>query len=84
MQRRASRTRGATNAAVGHASRQALQLPQRSASNGRSASSGASVKVTPMKVNEPISGRMSIVFLPIQPSPARCASSRSGTGPAST
>src|SRR5205823_3920150 len=34
--------------------------------------------------HEPRSGSISIMFFPIQPSPARWASSRSGTGPAST
>jgi len=84
MQRRASSTPGATNALVGQASRQARQVPQRSASKGRSGARSASVNTTPMKVNEPRSGSISIMFFPIQPSPARCASSRSGTGPAST
>src|SRR6266566_2016933 len=59
-------------------------VPLRSASNGRSGTRSASVSTTPMKVNEPRSGSISIMFFPIQPSPARWASSRSGTGPAST
>ncbi len=37
-----------------------------------------------MKNHDPRRGLMSMVFLPIHPSPARCANSRSGTGPAST
>src|SRR5207249_8046273 len=59
MQRRASSTPGATKALVGHASRQARQVPQRSASNGRSGTRSASVSTTPMKVNEPRSGSRS-------------------------
>src|SRR5437773_2330415 len=54
MQRRASSTPGATKALVGHASRQARQVPQRSASNGRSGTRSASVSTTPMKVNESV------------------------------
>ena len=39
--------------------------------------------MVPMKKKDPAPGRISIVFLPIQPSPARWASARSGTGPES-
>ena len=37
-----------------------------------------------MKNQEPSSGWSSMVFLPIQPRPARAARSRSSTGPVST
>ena len=84
MQRVASSTCGSTNASVGQASRHRVQLPQWSVVNGGSAGSARSVKIVPMKKNEPAPGRMSIVFFPIQPRPARCASSRSGIGPSST
>ena len=83
MQRRASRTHGPTKASVGQASRQARQEPQRSGS-GASGASSAVVSSTPMKNQEPSDGRSSIVFLPILPSPARAARSRSSTGPVST
>ena len=61
-----------------------MQLPQWSVVKGGSMSSGRSVKMLPMTNQEPTPGRSSMVFLPIQPSPARSASSRSGTGPVST
>ena len=83
MHRVASSTRGATKAPVGQASRQRVHEPQRSSSKGRSVGSARSVKTDPMKKKEPAPGRISIVFLPIHPNPARRASSRSGTGPAS-
>ena len=69
--------RGARVEAAGTAAA-AVELERRSP-----ARSGRSVKTEPMKKNEPASGRTSIVFLPIHPRPARWASSRSGTGPAS-
>ena len=84
MQRVASSTCGSMNAPVGQASRQRVQLPQWSVVKGGSGGSGRSVKIVPMKKNEPAPGRISMVFLPIQPRPARWASSRSGTGPSST
>ena len=83
MQRRASSTYGLTKALVGHASRQRVQVPQRSGS-GASGSSSAVVSTVPMKKKDPRSGWSSIVFLPIQPSPARAARSRSSSGPVST
>ena len=84
MHRVASSTRGSTNASVGQASRQRVQLPQRSRSKG-----GVAVQreIGEDRADEEEGarrpGRISMVFLPIQPSPARWASSRSGTGPAS-
>ena len=83
MHRVASSTCGATNAAVGQASRQRVQVPQWSSANGASMARSRSVNTVPMKKSDPTPGRSSMVFLPIQPSPARWASSRSGTGPAS-
>jgi hypothetical protein len=83
MQRVASSTLGSTKASVGQASRQRVQVPQCSVENGSSGARSRSVKIDPMKVQEPAPGRMSMAFLPIQPSPARSASSRSGTGPVS-
>src|SRR3989475_7076266 len=62
MQRRESRTRESGNAAVGQASRQRVHVPQRSASNGASGASAASVRMTPMNVKEPSLGWMSIVL----------------------
>ena len=83
MQRVASSTRGSTSAPVGQASRQRVQVPQWSVGSLRSCSRARSVKTVPMKKNDPAPGRISIVFLPIQPSPARRARARSGTGPES-
>src|SRR5688572_31953977 len=77
MHRVASSTRGPTSAWVGHASRQRVHVPQRSASNGESGSSSRSTSSDPMKKKDPISGLMRFVFLPNQPSPALRARSRS-------
>jgi len=66
---------GRANAPVGQASRQARQEPQRSGS-GSSKSSSAEVRSTPIRNQEPRVRVSSMVFLPIQPSPARAARSR--------
>src|SRR2546430_13730951 len=68
---------------LGHASRQAVQVPQRSgtaSSGGRS----AVVSTRPMKKYEPRPGAIRFVFLPTQPSPAAAARSRSSTALVST
>src|SRR5438046_6361055 len=78
MHRRASRAYGPTKAWVGHASRHAVQVPHRSGSRA-SHSSRAVVSTTPMKNQEPSDGSSRLVFLPIQPRPARAARSRSRT-----
>src|SRR5947207_3360508 len=78
MQRRASSAYGASNAAVGQASRHAVHVPQRSG-NVAWARSAAVVSTSPMKKYEPRPGASRFVFLPIQPRPAAAARSRSST-----
>jgi DNA invertase Pin-like site-specific DNA recombinase len=84
MHCRASSTRGATNACVGHASRHRVHRPHRSASKGASGTSGHASTSAPRKKKLPRVGLMSRVFLPNHPSPARRARSRSSSGPEST
>ncbi len=84
MHRRLSRTRGAGKAPVGQASRHRVHVPHRSVSKGASSARSRFVRTTAMKHSDPRLGSISIVFFPIHPMPARCANSRSGTGPAST
>ena len=84
MHRVASSTRGAVIASVGQACMHRVHVPHRSASNGASTASGKSTNSDARKRNDPARGLISIVFLPNQPSPARCARSRSSTGPEST
>jgi len=83
MQRRGSSEKGAVIAPVGQASmhrRHSPQLRSSDASAGRS-----SVVTTPAKkTQEPRPFVMSIVFLPINPSPAHRATARSSSGPVST
>ena len=74
MQRRASRTCGATIACVGQTSMQRVQVPQWS-DTGSSAGSARSTNSSPRKYIEPPSRDSSSVCLPRQPRPARCASS---------
>src|SRR5438876_748251 len=80
MQRVASSTCGSGKALVGQAPRQAVQVPQCEPVNGSSGSNSRSVSSAPRKKKLPRRGLISIVFLPIQPSPARRAKSRSKSG----
>ena len=80
--RRASRTKGAAKACVGHASRHRVQLPQRSVI-GSPGSSSSVVTTSPSSTIEPTPGAMSMPFFPTNPSPARAAHARSSTGSSS-
>ena len=82
---RASTTRLATIAFVGHASIQRVQFPQWSLtifllSYGNSMSRTSS----PIKKKLPCSTEIKLLFLPTQPKPARRAQARSRTGAEST
>ena len=84
---RASRTRGATKARVGQASRHAVHEPQRSAPGSAGAAVGASatsVRISPRTTCEPRPGTIRRPFFPMNPRPARAASSRSRRGAVST
>ena len=59
-------------ASVGQASRQAVQVPQRS-SAGSAGVSSSEVRMTPRKSHEPSCWLMMQVFLAIQPMPAYLA-----------
>src|SRR5215510_13928216 len=72
MQRVESRTPGPTMACVGQASMHNVQVPHWS-SDGGSQSSGRLQMISPRKIQEPASGLITQVFLPIQPTPACCA-----------
>ena len=74
---------GAMMARVGQASRQAVQLPQRS-SVGSSIGRGSEMNNSPRKNQLPPSRASRFVCLPIQPSPALRARGFSITGPEST
>ena len=83
MQRRASSWNGAVMAAVGQAAMQRVQEPQRFFS-GASGSSSSVVMISERKIQLPSWRLMRLVCLPMNPSPARCARSRSSSGPVST
>ena len=82
-QRVASSTHGSRMAAVGQASMHSVQVPHWS-NCGASGSSAKLVMISDRKNHEPFSGLMRQVFLPIHPSPACWAYTRSCTGPVST
>ena len=80
----ASSTRGSTKASGGTGIEAAGTAATAIQVEGtRRPEASRSVNTEPIKKNDPASGLISMVFLPIHPRPARCASSRSGTGPAS-
>ena len=72
MHRVESSTPGAASACVGQASRQSVHVPQRS-NAGASTSSARLQMISDRKIQEPRSGLMTQVFLPIHPMPAYCA-----------
>src|ERR1700686_1238093 len=74
---------GARIASVGQASMQRVQVPHRSGA-GMSGASSRDVRITPKKNHEPLFLLMMQVFLPIQPTPAYFAKTRSTIGPVST
>src|SRR4028119_1080131 len=84
MQRFESIIRGSTIAFVGQASRQAVQLPQKSCVSGASYSNSMSSKISPRKTQEPHSRVIKLECFPIQPNPARCAHALSIIGAVST
>lgn len=57
---------------VGQASRQRVQVPQVPVL-GSSGVNGMVVRISPRSTNEPNSGVISVVFLPIKPRPALTA-----------
>jgi hypothetical protein len=84
MQRRASIVCGATSAPVGQPDRHRVQDPQ-FVRTGSSVGSSAELRIAPRKTHEPARAWVSrLVFLPIQPKPARAASARSASGRSST
>ena len=74
----------ADKAPVGQASIHCMQLPQQFATVSASGVSAKSSMIWPIKKNEPPFRLMSMVFFPINPSPARHAVARSSTGAEST
>ena len=80
--RRVERARRGEGACVGHASRQRVQVPQRSASNGASGSRSASVNRAPMKKNEPRPGidQVRVLAEPAEPGAAREVALEHGPG----
>src|SRR6266576_2818875 len=74
---------GPRKAFVGQASRQRVHVPQRSG-DGRSGVSSNDVRITPRNSHDPIFWFRMQVFLPIQPTPAYFAYTRSTKGPVST
>src|SRR5260221_177435 len=70
-------------ACVGHAVMQRVQEPQWFLS-GASGSSSSVVMISPRKIQLPRRRLMSLVCVPTNPIPARCARSRSSNGPVST
>lgn len=82
MQRRASTTYGSTIAFVGHASIQAVHVPQWSAI-GSSGSRSIVEITTPKKKKLPMSRRKMLLCFPCQPNPDRTAHCFSKTGPVS-
>jgi hypothetical protein len=84
MQRRASIVCGATMAPVGQPVRQRVHEPQL-LRIGSSAGISAELRMAPMNTHEPARAWVSrLLFLPIQPRPARAASARSAKGRSST
>ena len=77
-----SSTNARSNAPVGHASRQSVQLPHRSGID-TSGSSTSVVTTSPSSTNDPQPGTMSSPFFPMNPRPARAAQARSSTGASS-
>jgi hypothetical protein len=64
-------------APVGQPSRQRRQAPQPSGTAAAASASGADVTTDPKTNHEPRPGTSRLAFLPNQPIPARCATSRS-------
>ncbi len=75
MQRFESRVRFGKMQLVGQAVMQRVQVPQWSVENFSSGSSSMPSKISARKKVEPACGLISMEFFPIQPKPARCASS---------
>src|SRR5208283_3299028 len=78
-----STTYGSTIAFVGHASRQAVHVPQKS-SIGVSYSRSSVEIISPRNTHEPKSFVIRFVCFPLHPIPARSAQTLSITGPVST
>src|SRR5437870_110088 len=83
MQRRDSITPGARIAPVGHSLRQRVQEPH-DLRSGWSSGSASVVTISPSITHDPAAGVRISAFLPYQPRPARAATARSTTRPAST
>ena len=83
MHNRASSLKGAVIACVGQASMHKRHSPQER-SSGVSGAKSRVVITLARNTHDPSPLVMSMVFLPINPSPARCARARSRSGPVST
>src|SRR5690606_3215161 len=84
MQRLESITLSGRMALVGHASMHFVQPPQRSVIGVRLYGSSILTNISARNTKEPSLRLISILFLPIQPSPAFAASVRSRRGAEST